>query len=273
MYDAYGVSASASADPFGFGGQVGYYTDAETGLQLCQHRYYDSSTGRFVNRDPAGYVGGLNLYGYCTNNPVTGADPSGFCNDERDANPFNLFNPVDAFGMSQDGWTRAGDGTGSIPAAMATTALAGLSIYGAAKGLVMGGVGLVTAGYRNIAGLVAIGADLVASGKNAALDGTEIVYRAMSQAELDSTQATGLMRGGRSGTHFASDASYTDALRARQRLALAQTPELEVKLQVPAGRFSSPSTVEPLYNMPGGGMERAASGNVPVTVLNVRVLK
>ena len=26
-YDAYGASASASPDPFGFGGQFGYYTD------------------------------------------------------------------------------------------------------------------------------------------------------------------------------------------------------------------------------------------------------
>ena len=45
-------------DPAGFGGQFGYYTDAETGLALCQHRYYDSSVGRFLNRDPIGYAGG-----------------------------------------------------------------------------------------------------------------------------------------------------------------------------------------------------------------------
>ena len=78
MYDAYGASASAPPDPFGFGGQFGYYTDAETGLQLCSHRYYDSATGRFLTRDPLGYAGGLNLYAYCANNPVNSADPSGF---------------------------------------------------------------------------------------------------------------------------------------------------------------------------------------------------
>jgi len=83
----------ASADPFGFGGQFGYYTDSETGLQLCQHRYYDSSTGRFVNRDPIGYGGGLNLYAYCANNSVNRADPGGF-------NPFKVHPTTDAGYMS-----------------------------------------------------------------------------------------------------------------------------------------------------------------------------
>jgi len=78
--DAYGKSlgTAPSSDPFaGFGAQNGYYADAETGLLLLGHRYYDPGTGRFVNRDPAGYGGGMNLYGYCLNNPVMDSDPSG----------------------------------------------------------------------------------------------------------------------------------------------------------------------------------------------------
>jgi RHS repeat-associated protein len=74
MYDAY----ASQSDPFGFGAQAGYYTDAETGLVLCGHRYYDPSTGRFLTRDPLGYAGGLDLYAYCGGNPVTQDDPSGF---------------------------------------------------------------------------------------------------------------------------------------------------------------------------------------------------
>ena len=57
--------------------EYGYYKDTETGLHLCTYRYYDPSTGRWINRDPIGYVGGLNLYGYCDNNPGITADPSG----------------------------------------------------------------------------------------------------------------------------------------------------------------------------------------------------
>ena len=65
------------SNPIGFGGQYGYYTDLETGLVLMTNRYYDPGTGRFLTRDPIGYGGGINLYGFVGNNPVTGADPEG----------------------------------------------------------------------------------------------------------------------------------------------------------------------------------------------------
>lgn len=65
LYNAYGKRLSgggASGDPYGFGGMAAYYTDGETGLSLLGQRFYDPSVSRFVNRDPAGYGGGLNLY-------------------------------------------------------------------------------------------------------------------------------------------------------------------------------------------------------------------
>ena len=62
----------------GFGGQYGYYTDRETGLVLMGHRYYDPGTGRFLTRDPIGYGGGMNLYGFADGNPVNESDPDGF---------------------------------------------------------------------------------------------------------------------------------------------------------------------------------------------------
>ena len=77
-YRAWGAHTSTgSADVFEYGAQWGYYTDAETGLILCTHRYYDPSAGRWITRDPIGYEGGVNLYGYCGNQPVQGIDPSG----------------------------------------------------------------------------------------------------------------------------------------------------------------------------------------------------
>jgi RHS repeat-associated protein len=85
VFDAYGSFASTVStgnDPYsGYGGQWGYYTDWETGLQLCGHRYYDAAAGRWINRDPIGYGGGINLYGYVGNNPVNLADPTGFIFD------------------------------------------------------------------------------------------------------------------------------------------------------------------------------------------------
>jgi len=79
-YDAYGSRAGndASGDPYGgFGGQYGYYLDAETGLYLLGMRYYDPGQGRFLNRDPMGYAAGQNLYRYCHNDPMDGIDPMG----------------------------------------------------------------------------------------------------------------------------------------------------------------------------------------------------
>ena len=46
-------------------------------MQLLGHRYYDAALGRFLNPDPIGFAGGLNLYAYCFGNPVGLVDPSG----------------------------------------------------------------------------------------------------------------------------------------------------------------------------------------------------
>jgi RHS repeat-associated protein len=78
LYDAYSNRISGSTtDPVGYGGQWGYYTDSETGLVLCTCRYYDLSNGRWLTRDPIGYRGGINRYGYTTDNPVNATDRLG----------------------------------------------------------------------------------------------------------------------------------------------------------------------------------------------------
>ena len=78
QYDAYGKQTStAGGDNYGFGAQAGYYTDS-SGLILCTHRYYDPNNGRWLTRDPLGYAGGVNLYGYCGNDPGNRWDPTGY---------------------------------------------------------------------------------------------------------------------------------------------------------------------------------------------------
>jgi hypothetical protein len=105
--------------------------------------------------------------------------------------------------------------------------------------------------------------------ERAAGAGTVTVQRWMSKAELEATQKSGLLRGGRDGTHYVTDAASADPLRARQRLALPQTPEVRVTMEVPTNALSAPSRVEPAFKMPGRGMERTASGNVPVQIIKV----
>jgi len=80
VYDAYGAettSGTAPTDACGYNAQWGYWLDRDTGLYLCQARWYDPVTGRWVTRDPIGYAGGANLYGYCGGGPVGWTDPIG----------------------------------------------------------------------------------------------------------------------------------------------------------------------------------------------------
>ena len=88
VYDAWGKVISSSCvsgyssvytyNPFRY---RGYYYDAETGFYYLQSRYYDPTTGRFLNAD--GYINangdlqGFNMYAYCSNNPVMYADYTG----------------------------------------------------------------------------------------------------------------------------------------------------------------------------------------------------
>ena len=54
----------------------GQYEDAETGLYYNRFRYYDADSGRYINQDPIGLLGGTNFYAYGVN-PVTNIDPLG----------------------------------------------------------------------------------------------------------------------------------------------------------------------------------------------------
>ncbi len=65
----------ATPTPFGYAGAWGYQTDADSGLMLLGHRYYDASVGRFISRDPA--QAGYNWYAYADNDPVNFVDPEG----------------------------------------------------------------------------------------------------------------------------------------------------------------------------------------------------
>ena len=85
VFDSYGQQSfvstvqggGANPDVVGFAGQQGGYYDLDQRSNVMTHRWYDPGTGRFVNRDPLGYGGGLNVYGYAGGNPITHSDPSG----------------------------------------------------------------------------------------------------------------------------------------------------------------------------------------------------
>ena len=71
-------------------GFTGQYIDSETGAMYFRGRMYLPPLGRFMSRDPLGYVDGLSLYaGYFVPNKV---DPSGFI-DEDDFTPVDPSDP------------------------------------------------------------------------------------------------------------------------------------------------------------------------------------
>jgi RHS repeat-associated protein len=85
----------------------GYRYDAETENYYVRNRYYSPSLGRWLTRDPIGYRGGINLYGYVNSSPVAEVDGFG-------ADVILLTSPSEAYGFghaailvgsNSSGWT------------------------------------------------------------------------------------------------------------------------------------------------------------------------
>ena len=129
-YTAFGERVTGSANRYGYAGAWGYQTD-ETEDFPFQHvgaRYYNPSTGRFLQRDPIGIRSGTNVYAYVLANPTSLIDPNG----------------LDIAGAVEDG--AIGAGVGAIAGAISGAAT------GASIGAVFGGVG---AGPGAVAGAIA----------------------------------------------------------------------------------------------------------------------
>ena len=74
-YDAYGTileSPGTLDQPYTYTGRE---FDSESGLYYYRARYYDPTTGRFLQKDP---ILSVNLYPYVVGNPVNLLDPLGF---------------------------------------------------------------------------------------------------------------------------------------------------------------------------------------------------
>jgi RHS repeat-associated protein len=225
-----------------------------SGLNYFGGRWYDAESCRFTSIDPAKV--GANWYSYCSNNPVTRIDPDG-----------NSDLSITTKAM----WAV----TELVVSTVAKTISSGVAIVADSMKpepiTTQDADGNIIINQDALDGIcIGLTGGIEVTGEKIA---TEIVQRVMSEAELKATESTGLLRGGREGAHFASDAISKNAVKARQRLALEKTPKFRVTMEVPAGKFSKSAKVASANNMPGGGSERTATGNIIVKILEIFAYK
>jgi RHS repeat-associated protein len=88
VFTAFGERQAGSSERFGYVGAWGYEDTLDTtGAEVFPYlhlgaRYYDPSSGRFLQRDPIGIRGGLNIYTYVGSRPTSAADPFGLWRSE-----------------------------------------------------------------------------------------------------------------------------------------------------------------------------------------------
>jgi RHS repeat-associated protein len=96
---------------------AGMFQLPETGLYLTHYRLYDPNSKRWLNRDPIGETGGINLYAYVQGNPVNYVDPTGeFAWSPAIGLGIRIFGGR-AAGAAIGGWARANLGKGGLVAA------------------------------------------------------------------------------------------------------------------------------------------------------------
>lgn len=59
------------------------FAHPRSGLSLATYRAYNSTLARWINRDPIGIEGGINLYAYVGNSPTGDVDPGGLAGLDR----------------------------------------------------------------------------------------------------------------------------------------------------------------------------------------------
>jgi RHS repeat-associated protein len=118
-FDPYGNQTTISGTVVSDIGYAGYFYHAVSGLDFTLYRAYDTTHARWLNRDPIGEAGGINLYAYTSGSPISRIDPLGLDDSVCLLNPsmcgsssaLPIF-PASAFPSLPQGVVDAGVGSG-----------------------------------------------------------------------------------------------------------------------------------------------------------------
>ncbi len=116
-------------------------------------RTYDPSTGRYLESDPIGLVGGLNTYGYVGGNPLRFTDRTGLC-------PWCVVGALIGGGLNAYTQVYHGDGTFDWGDFVAATVI---GAAGGGLGNLTKGLGIGRAIAANSVGGAAVGAGVTAA--------------------------------------------------------------------------------------------------------------
>lgn len=136
-----GVSSSE-----GFGAQRDA-TPSMRKLSFFRNRVYDQATGRWTQEDPIGVAGGVNLYQFNGNNPITFTDPFGLC----------------PCSDREEGWADTDPGLFDPVALAAGGIVGGLRAFGARVAGAVVEAGLIPGGESAVTGTVSKAARLAAN--------------------------------------------------------------------------------------------------------------
>ena len=158
-YDPYGqpTATTGQQSRIGFAGE---YTDPTDGLIYLRARWYDPTTGQFLNRDPLEPIT-RTPHAYAANSPLNYTDPSGLNKCEVGLNPLRWGGNAQA--CADDAWDATGGraatwvkenpkdalvytaiglgGTALIIGTAGVAAPAGLTVFGVSSGTIATGLG------------------------------------------------------------------------------------------------------------------------------------